>query len=308
MRYFVIQIGTLLSVNAARAAVDADFISIPLIPHEVQRRRLRQELGYVPKELVPNRPRQYKRRQLQQSGVNDPTPVSELFQGFGTHYVDLWCGTPEPQRQTVIVDTGSAVTAFPCSGCNDCGVPKYHSDALFEEKNSSTFETLQCDSCLKGRCWAANDKRCRISMSYAEGSSWTAFEARDSCFVGGVHSKGLKEADLSTDNLDPFHAPAFKFPLCFGCQTHLTGLFITQVSHDRCTKVDGGRLLLTATFSLPLMYVSSCSSRMVSWEWTMPRRHIGSKCSTPGLLRKKPFHFVLRVMTKCPGVELKRVP
>ena len=30
--------------------------------------------------------------------------VAALFQGYGTHYADLWCGTP-PQRQTVIVDT-----------------------------------------------------------------------------------------------------------------------------------------------------------------------------------------------------------
>ena len=76
-------------------------VSIGLIPHAVQRRRLLAENGYVPEELVPDRPRQYQgRRQLQQGG--DPTPVSELFQGYGTHYADLWCGTP-PQRQTVIV-------------------------------------------------------------------------------------------------------------------------------------------------------------------------------------------------------------
>lgn len=40
------------------------------------------------------------------SNLGDVIEVSELFQGYGTHYVDLWVGTP-PQRQTVIVDTGS---------------------------------------------------------------------------------------------------------------------------------------------------------------------------------------------------------
>lgn len=42
-----------------------------------------------------------------------------LFQGMGTHYSFLWVGTP-PQRVSVIMDTGSNHTAFPCTGCK-CG-------------------------------------------------------------------------------------------------------------------------------------------------------------------------------------------
>jgi hypothetical protein len=42
-----------------------------------------------------------------------------LFRGQGTHYVFLWVGSP-PQRVSVIVDTGSHHTAFPCVGCQ-CG-------------------------------------------------------------------------------------------------------------------------------------------------------------------------------------------
>lgn len=202
-------------------------VSIPLVPHAVQRRRLLQEQGTVPEELVPDRPHRYEARRRQLLGDSDnPTPVSELFQGYGTHYADLWCGTPA-QRQTVIVDTGSGVTAFPCSECQNCGVPKYHSDGLFVEEMSSTFETLDCSRCLRGHC-RGSDQKCSISMSYAEGSSWSAFEALDNCYVGGLHS-GATEDDKGTDFLDPFHAPAFSFGLKFGCQTHLTGLFITQV-------------------------------------------------------------------------------
>jgi hypothetical protein len=44
---------------------------------------------------------------------------SPLFQGMGTHYSFLWVGTP-PQRVSVIMDTGSHHTAFPCTGCK-CG-------------------------------------------------------------------------------------------------------------------------------------------------------------------------------------------
>jgi hypothetical protein len=45
--------------------------------------------------------------------------TAPLFEGIGTHYSFIWVGTP-PQRVSVIMDTGSHHTAFPCTGCN-CG-------------------------------------------------------------------------------------------------------------------------------------------------------------------------------------------
>jgi len=152
--------------------------------------------------------------------------VGALYHGYGTHYIDLWCGTP-PQRQTVIVDTGSGVTAFPCSACGDCGAPKYHIDNYFIEADSSTFSKVDCSGCMKGTC--SNGKECRITMSYQEGSSWTAYEARDKCYVGGMHNAPLLE-DKGTDDIDPEHAKAFTVDLDFGCQTKITGLFKTQLA------------------------------------------------------------------------------
>jgi hypothetical protein len=38
-----------------------------------------------------------------------------LSQGYGTHFASVWVGSPTPQRKTVIVDTGSHYTAFPCT-------------------------------------------------------------------------------------------------------------------------------------------------------------------------------------------------
>ena len=55
------------------------------------------------------------------------TERSPLFQGMGTHYSFLWVGTP-PQRVSVIMDTGSHHTAFPCVGCK-CG--KHVSNLIF---------------------------------------------------------------------------------------------------------------------------------------------------------------------------------
>jgi hypothetical protein len=50
-------------------------------------------------------------------GIFDNYQAVPLSQGYGTHFANIWVGSPTPQRKTVIVDTGSHYTAFPCSGC-----------------------------------------------------------------------------------------------------------------------------------------------------------------------------------------------
>lgn len=225
---------------------DDGLLQLPLISYHTQRRRRRRERAlrrvvevddhYTSTEVdeeeerrstvesARNRPHQYQRRHMSDAA----TQVAELFQGYGTHYVDLWMGSPEPQRQTVIVDTGSGVTAFPCVGCNDCGVPKFHSDGLFDQNRSVSFKKLGCSECLRGHC---SSQVCQISMSYQEGSSWFAFEAQDNCYAGGLHASSVPaDSGLNEDDLNPFLASKFTFPLKFGCQTRLTGLFITQLA------------------------------------------------------------------------------
>jgi len=206
-------------------------ITLPLVPHHVVRQR-HLTAGHT---LEPQEPRpgiskyelerRRRRRQLKEPDAYEAAQVAGLFQGFGTHYADLWCGTP-PQRQTVIVDTGSGVTAFPCTGCDKCGVPDYHIDALFDEAASTSYRKLTCDECLKGSC---RNSECSIGMSYAEGSSWTAHEVVDLCYAGGFHNRPVDADDEKDDDLDPFHAPAFAFDMKFGCQTKVTGLFKTQL-------------------------------------------------------------------------------
>ena len=195
------------------ASCHAQVTTLPLIPHHVQRERYLEEHGRRAVESS------FRRRE-------EAKQVGAMYHGYGTHYMDLWCGTP-PQRQTVIVDTGSGVTAFPCSECNDCGAPKYHIDGYFIEADSSTFKKSECGGCRRGSC--QNDQ-CLISMSYAEGSSWKAYEATDSCYVGGPHNVALTSDNKGTDDLDPNHAKAFAFPLIFGCQFKVTGLFKTQLA------------------------------------------------------------------------------
>jgi len=74
-------------------------------------------------------------------------------------------------------------------------------------------------------------------MSYAEGSSWSAYESNDLCYAGGPHDKGLavngpmtNEENVALDHIDQVDASQFAFELKFGCQTSITGLFITQLA------------------------------------------------------------------------------
>lgn len=66
------------------------------------------------------------------SSERDPG-MAPLFEGLGTHYSFIYVGSP-PQRVSVIVDTGSHHTAFPCVGCK-CG------------KHVSLFMVLNVSDC-----------------------------------------------------------------------------------------------------------------------------------------------------------------
>ena len=195
---------TLLNCRGANGRTDREIVlqHLPLLPHWHQENR-RQLSSYRSND---------RRRQL------DPLQVGALYQGYGTHYVDLWVGTPG-QRQTLIVDTGSGVTAFPCSACSDCG-KGHHVDKNFDESKSSSYQKVRCGSCTRGTCSGSSD--CKIGMSYQEGSSWSAFEARDLAYIGGPHDHALTVDDQGKEDIDPNHAFAFSFPMVFGCQTRLT--------------------------------------------------------------------------------------
>mmetsp|Transcript_18651 Transcript_18651/g.31075 ORF Transcript_18651/g.31075 Transcript_18651/m.31075 type:complete len:762 (+) Transcript_18651:174-2459(+) len=139
------------------------------------------------------------RRYLSEEG-----PDSPLYRGFGTHFVYVYVGTPR-QRVSVIVDTGSHHTAFPCSGCSQCGD---HTDLYFNPKSSSTIVVPKCGG-----------KNCVFSQSYTEGSMWTAYRVRDRFFIGGETKTMAVDAEK--------HDVEFTF----GCQTKETGLFRTQMEN-----------------------------------------------------------------------------
>lgn len=236
---------TPIALASQRVQNPHPFHSIPLVSHHTVRQRhltaISEETSTHSKHSRNSADRpHYSRhdaRWLQETTSHvTPQSVAALYQGYGTHYADIWCGTPTPQRQTVIVDTGSGVTAFPCAGCADgCGAPKYHIDELYDGANTSNdYTVLKCTECLHGTCDGARDE-CHMGMSYAEGSSWKAVEVSDRCFVGGPHQlatmdSGAGDSAAAHDDLNPIVASALAFDLKFGCQSSVTGLFKTQLA------------------------------------------------------------------------------
>jgi len=204
------------------------------------------QMPLFPLSIIQDRRRRRRRRTLE-DGEEEEEDVnsrsSSLYQGYGTHYVDLWIGTPS-QRQTVIVDTGSSITAIPCNDCNNCGADEFHTDGLYNEDRSSSFEIVtKCEECaLHGSCdtTSHDTPRCMKRSIYAEGSGWTAHEVIDRVCLGGPshESAPLDDSDnLATDGV---------FGLLFGCQTQLTGLFLTQLADgimgmDKSDAANSGR-------------------------------------------------------------------
>lgn len=106
--------------------------------------------------------------------------MSPLYLGYGTHYSFLYVGTP-PQRVSVIIDTGSHNTAFPCVGCH-CGK---HMDPFFDPKKSKSSSEVSC----------VGTGRCYVMQSYNEGSSWKAYKVKDKVVVAGkFQPSSLKNA------------------------------------------------------------------------------------------------------------------
>jgi hypothetical protein len=143
------------------------------------------------------------------------TVTVPLHATSGTHHVHVYIGSP-PQRQTLIVDTGSRLMAFPCEPCHQCGK---HASNYYHPGLSTTDKIPSCGACLlKGvsKCSDFAD-RCIISQKYTEGSSWTAYETEDLVWLGS------SDRDESIEEY-----MKLAVPYAFGCQTNEKGLFRKQ--------------------------------------------------------------------------------
>jgi hypothetical protein len=144
-------------------------------------------------------------REMRRYLHDEDFPQSPLYRGFGTHFTYAWVGTPS-KRVSLIVDTGSHYTAFPCKSCTNCGK---HTDSYWDPLASSSSLILKCN----------NGQKCLFSQRYTEGSSWSAYKVRDLFALGGEEYSMLTKPQQWSVNFT------------FGCQTSETGLFRTQMEN-----------------------------------------------------------------------------
>lgn len=175
--------------------------------------------------------------------------------------MDLWIGCP-PQRQTVIVDTGSGATAFPCEGCVDCGAyyehneqapdeeddVHFHTDPLFHPAQSKCFHVITCpaSNCrMGGECYSqeqynAYHDNLPPPLVIGDKNSNNTDDNYNACHVSMAYAEG--SAWFAVESRDQAYAGGYhegvdwkeaasgRFELVFGCQTKVTGLFRSQLA------------------------------------------------------------------------------
>ncbi|KAL4483118.1 hypothetical protein ABPG74_019144 [Tetrahymena malaccensis] len=144
------------------------------------------------------------------------------------YYVNIYIGSP-PQRQALIIDTGSTKTIFPCVDCQTsyCGS---HLNQYFDYKSSSTFKPLTCQEKYENfecNCQSDQQNQCTFNQYYAEGSSYTGYYMIDQAIFGDELYKAYKnETLLETLIKEKYFDIQTQF--MFGCATTETKLFKTQ--------------------------------------------------------------------------------
>lgn len=96
---------------------------------------------------------------------------------YAYYFLDLLVGSP-PQRVSVIVDTGSSLSAFPCASCPHCGT---HLDPAYDFAKSSTASWVGCGRSCQSKCKSGH---CGYHQGYTEGSSISGYWFNDWVRIG----------------------------------------------------------------------------------------------------------------------------
>lgn len=128
---------------------------------------------------------------------------------LGYYYIEAYVGSP-PQKKALILDTGSHLTIFPCSGCYSC---RNHLYEIFDTRKSSTFELVNPNKTyFNWKCnFADREDKCNFRQSYTEGSEYTGFYGIDNF----VFENELNNAGKNLKHV-------------FGCAMKETNLFYSQ--------------------------------------------------------------------------------
>lgn len=172
-----------------------------------------------------------------QDSIRNATIRLPLVAHTGTHHLQIWVGQP-PVLQTLILDTGSRLSAFVCEPCPKCG--RHQSARYYDPLQSSTssvtlrvrrrHEKQSNPTCnCKFPVSICEKSQCIVQQHYTEGSRWSAYEVTDMVTLAGARMEGVADFGNETDDYEkslPFATVAFTF----GCQTKLTGLFEKQLA------------------------------------------------------------------------------
>lgn len=159
----------------------------------------------------------------------------KLNQGFKTvklygnstleyYYVNAFVGTP-PQRQSLILDTGSSLTAFPCEKCKEGNCGK-HSEPFFNTKASSTYKIFKKGEKFSSyQCYDTSQQNiCKFSISYTE-------DYKNSLWGENFTDKVQFGLKLDDDSSPGPHQDLNPITMLMGCTMNEPPMFKTQYAN-----------------------------------------------------------------------------
>ncbi|CAD8164078.1 unnamed protein product [Paramecium pentaurelia] len=149
---------------------------------------------------------------------DDPIHTSIIYgdSDQGYYYVNIFVGEHK-QKQSLILDTASSITTFPCVDCKSCGT---HIDSFYNYKNSQTHKQVKCDQIIgEKQCDKCLNNRCSFQISYAEGSRLAGYFLQD-WLIMGDEFENLNQSDEIVKLEQVLSV--------IGCTTLETNLFFTQ--------------------------------------------------------------------------------
>ena len=144
----------------------------PLKPSKGRYSKKKHTASHKPKQLkkLEYFAKPEEKNKSEHQHVSSPKTITFKLHGsiaLEYYYINVYVGSP-PQRQSVILDTGSDFTAFPCNRCTkeNCGK---HNNPWFNEKKSKSISKLKCNAKFGGyMCTNCMDMQCKFERHYSE--------------------------------------------------------------------------------------------------------------------------------------------